>query len=344
LGAVQMQLRMKLEEQALREQYPNLMQARGTETPMAKNVAMKETGIIVPKLPETINLYTMVEHCGVEEPEEETAEVPVDSWAAKLVRVRKPVNFITITDDREELKHCNFSISDVFSRIGVSGVLSLPWFRRLLPAGKFIVTADHGAPVSGAYNTVVTSRGQRIKLLANPDQRVVIQEFAKKSFKDNRILDFVVAVMQTARKPANLILNADGCITATWCDIFPNFPPDVNKEKVVDSFALLGKEIAGDVPLQVINDAEGGSKLPEVTALAVQIKAGNVMGISMGSEGAGYAADGNLMGRSELCYCYLDLNPKAYGLYRSEWFLSLQYPACWATAVQSTAFAQEAWA
>merc|ERR1711994_1164857 len=60
-------------------------------------------------------------------------------------------------------------------------------------------------------------------------------------------------------------------------------------------FKRLAKEIAGDVPLKVIND-------------------GNVMGISMGSsEGAGYAnADGNLMGWiNELCYVRLDLNPNA---------------------------------
>merc|ERR1719263_1451116 len=96
---------------------------------------------------------------------------------------------------------------------------------------------------------------------------------------------------------------------ATWCDIFPNVPPDVYKEKVVDIFKRLAKEMAGDVPLKVINDGE-------VTALAAykKIKAGNIMGISMGSsEGGGYAnADGNLMGWiNELCYMRLDLNPLA---------------------------------
>merc|ERR1711879_706006 len=96
---------------------------------------------------------------------------------------------------------------------------------------------------------------------------------------------------------------------ATWCDIFPNVPPDVYKEKVVDIFKRLSKELAGDVPLKVINDGE-------VTALAAvqKIKAGNVLGISMGSsEGGGYAnADGNLMGWiNELCYLRLDLNPNA---------------------------------
>merc|ERR1712187_850512 len=96
---------------------------------------------------------------------------------------------------------------------------------------------------------------------------------------------------------------------ATWCDIFPNVPPDVYKEKVVDIFIRIAKEIAGDVPLKVINDGE-------VTALAAvqKIGGGNIMGISMGSsEGGGYAnADGNLMGWiNELCYIRLDLNPMA---------------------------------
>merc|ERR1712183_143159 len=96
---------------------------------------------------------------------------------------------------------------------------------------------------------------------------------------------------------------------ATWCDIFPNVPPDVYKEKVVDIFVRIAKELAGDVPLKVINDGE-------VTALAAvqKIKAGNVLGISMGSsEGGGYANfDGNLMGWiNELCYIKLDMNPTA---------------------------------
>jgi len=95
---------------------------------------------------------------------------------------------------------------------------------------------------------------------------------------------------------------------ATWCDIFPNVPPAVYKDKVVDIFQRLAKEF-GDVPLRVINDGE-------VTALAaiMKIKAGNVLGISMGSsEGGGYAnKDGNLMGWiNEMCYIQLDLNPEA---------------------------------
>jgi len=108
--------------------------------------------------------------------------------------------------------------------------------------------------------------------------------------------------------------SATGAISAnseaTWCDIFPNVPPDVYKEKVVNIFHRLAKDLAGDVPLKVINDGE-------VTALAAFAKLGgkgNVMGISMGSsEGGGYAnKDGELLGWiNELCFLKIDLNPEA---------------------------------
>eukprot|EP00438_Fugacium_kawagutii_P018679 Skav217884 [mRNA] locus=scaffold67:96443:102716:+ [translate_table: standard] len=69
-----------------------------------------------------------------------------------------------------------------------------------------------------------------------------------------------------------------------WHEIQPH--DQVYKQKVVDIFQRISKEVAGDVPLKVINDGE-------VTALAAVQKLegkGNIMGISMGSsEGAGYA-------------------------------------------------------
>jgi len=100
---------------------------------------------------------------------------------------------------------------------------------------------------------------------------------------------------------------------ATWCDIFPNVPPDVYKEKVVDIFKRIAKEVAGDVPLKVINDGEV-TALAAVQKIGVDKIGGGVMGISMGSsEGGGYAnKDGNLMGWfNELCYMKLDMNPDA---------------------------------
>merc|ERR1719311_653844 len=127
----------------------------------------------------------------------------------------------------------------------------------------------------------------------------------------------IVDALKLAKEPLPKVDAVGGSATGTvsadneavWCDIFPCVPPDVYKEKVVDIFKRITKEVAGDVPLKVINDGE-------VTALAAaqKIQKGNVMGISMGSsEGGGYAnADGNLMGWiNELCYIKLDMNPNA---------------------------------
>merc|ERR1719235_973904 len=138
-------------------------QARGDmETAAAKNKAMKEAGFHVPdsfdKLPQLLNqTYTKMVEDGdiVEQPEGETPAVPMDyTWAKKLGLIRKPASFISsISDDRgEELKYCGMTITSIFDQnLGVGGVLSLLWFRRLLPPSctKFIemilmVTADHG--------------------------------------------------------------------------------------------------------------------------------------------------------------------------------------------------------
>mmetsp|Transcript_84300 Transcript_84300/g.247266 ORF Transcript_84300/g.247266 Transcript_84300/m.247266 type:complete len:1173 (-) Transcript_84300:83-3601(-) len=129
--------------------------------------------------------------------------------------------------------------------------------------------------------------------------------------------DAVVAALKLAAEKLPKVEAIGGSATgtvganneATWCDIFPNVPRDVYKEKVVDIFTRIAKEVAGDVPLKVINDGE-------VTALAgmMMVKEGNLMGISMGSsEGAGYVdVDGHLLGWiNELCYVPLDLNPEA---------------------------------
>merc|ERR1712187_753423 len=96
---------------------------------------------------------------------------------------------------------------------------------------------------------------------------------------------------------------------AIWCDLFPNVSHADFQAKVVDFHHNVVKEVAGDVPMKVINDGE-------VTALAAvqRLKAGNCLGISMGStEGAGYAnADGDLLGwMNEFGFYKLDLNPEA---------------------------------
>merc|ERR1719188_885175 len=98
---------------------------------------------------------------------------------------------------------------------------------------------------------------------------------------------------------------------ATWCDCFPNVPPDVYKQKVVPIFNEIAKNEFGGVPIKVINDGE-------VTAVAgaQMVGQGCLFGISLGSsEGSGYVdADGSLSGWiNENAYCPCDLNPESPG-------------------------------
>src|SRR5208283_3300636 len=142
----------------------------------AKNSALREAGAAVPysfdDYAETINrVYKNLVDKGVIVPRPEPAvpAMPMDyATAVKKGLVRKSTNFIsTISDDRgEELLYGNMTISDVFAKdIGIGGVLSLLWFKKLLSRNtiKFIemaimITADHGPAVSGAHNTIVAAR------------------------------------------------------------------------------------------------------------------------------------------------------------------------------------------
>lgn len=146
------------------------------ETAVAKNKAMREAGIYVPEtfedLPQTLKqVYDAEVTKGsiTPAPEPVVPKIPIDySWAQELGLVRKPAAFIsTISDDRgQELLYAGMPISDVFREdIGIGGVMSLLWFRRRLPpyASKFLemvlmLTADHGPAVSGAMNTIITTR------------------------------------------------------------------------------------------------------------------------------------------------------------------------------------------
>ncbi len=146
------------------------------ETADAKNAAFKAAGAIVPnsfddygeKIKQVYN-DLVKKNVIIPKPEPAVPKIPMDYTAAvKAKLVRRPTNFITtISDDRgEELIYANMTISEVFKKdIGIGGVLSLLWFKRLMPryATKFIemaimVTADHGPAVSGAHNTIVAAR------------------------------------------------------------------------------------------------------------------------------------------------------------------------------------------
>ncbi|KAG4305588.1 hypothetical protein PORY_001144 [Pneumocystis oryctolagi] len=146
------------------------------ETASAKNAAMRDVGIHVPDtfedLPQLLKMvYEDLLAKGVIAKKEEpmVPKIPMDyAWAQELGLIRKPAAFIsTISDDRgQELLYAGMPISDVFKEdIGIGGVMSLLWFRRRLPlyASKFfemvlMLTADHGPAVSGAMNTIITTR------------------------------------------------------------------------------------------------------------------------------------------------------------------------------------------
>lgn len=146
------------------------------ETAKTKNEKMKEAGFFVPDtfedMPQTLKgVYdTLVKNGTIKpQPEPVVPKIPIDySWAQELGLIRKPAAFIsTISDDRgQELLYAGMPISDVFKEeIGIGGVMSLLWFRRRLPpyASKFLemvlmLTADHGPAVSGAMNTIITTR------------------------------------------------------------------------------------------------------------------------------------------------------------------------------------------
>jgi ATP citrate (pro-S)-lyase len=146
------------------------------ETANMKNQSMKEAGFFVPDTFEDMpavlaSVYQNLVKQGSIKPSPEPVppKIPIDySWAQELGLIRKPAAFIsTISDDRgQELLYAGMPISDVFrEEIGIGGVMSLLWFRRRLPiyASKFLemvlmLTADHGPAVSGAMNTIITTR------------------------------------------------------------------------------------------------------------------------------------------------------------------------------------------
>ncbi|XP_063314961.1 ATP-citrate synthase isoform X1 [Pelobates fuscus] len=147
-----------------------------SETAVAKNQALKESGVFVPRsfdeLGDVIqSVYEDLVSKGEIVPAEEVPPptVPMDySWARELGLIRKPASFMTsICDERgQELIYAGMPITDVFKEdIGIGGVLGLLWFQRRVPkyASHFIemclmVTADHGPAVSGAHNTIVCAR------------------------------------------------------------------------------------------------------------------------------------------------------------------------------------------
>eukprot|EP00494_Astrolonche_serrata_P006553 UN06577 len=146
------------------------------ETAAAKNKALKAVGCYVPNSFQEFGhlikgVYeSLVEaKCITPVKEVEPPKVPVDyQWAKKIGMIRKGRTFMsTISDERgEELTYGGIGISEVLKKsMGIGGTIGLLWFRRSLPdyfcrfiEMVLVITADHGPAVSGAHNTIVTSR------------------------------------------------------------------------------------------------------------------------------------------------------------------------------------------
>jgi len=91
--------------------------------------------------------------------------------------------------------------------------------------------------------------------------------------------------------------------------LFLKVPPDLFEAQVKDIYIRAAKDVAGDVPLRVVNDGD-------VTALAGAMELGgsNVLGIAMGTSQAGGFVDagGNITGwLNELAFAPVDANPAA---------------------------------
>jgi ATP citrate (pro-S)-lyase len=146
------------------------------ETSRAKNDLLRQAGAIVPDdfdglgsaIEQVFKALVAKKAIALRE-EPPVPVIPIDfDWAMKLGLVRKPAAFVTtISDERgDELVYGNVPISKIFAeKMGIGGVISLLWFSRALPAVYttfvemiLMVTADHGAAVSGAHNTIVTAR------------------------------------------------------------------------------------------------------------------------------------------------------------------------------------------
>ncbi|EFJ15935.1 hypothetical protein SELMODRAFT_271604 [Selaginella moellendorffii] len=146
------------------------------ESAQGKNKALKEAGAIVPTSFESLeavikDTFEKLVASGVIIPVADVTPpiVPEDlNIAVKNGKVRAPTHIVsTICDDRgEEPTYAGVPISNIIEKeFGVGDVISLLWFKKNLPryATKFIemciiLCADHGPCVSGAHNSIVTSR------------------------------------------------------------------------------------------------------------------------------------------------------------------------------------------
>ncbi|KAL5235218.1 hypothetical protein ACI65C_002628 [Semiaphis heraclei] len=100
--------------------------------------------------------------------------------------------------------------------------------------------------------SLIMGIGHRVKSINNPDMRVkIIKEFVLENFPATPLLNYALEVekITTSKKP-NLILNVDGCIAVSFCDLLRNsgsFTREEAQEYIdmgsINSLFVLGRSI-----------------------------------------------------------------------------------------------------
>eukprot|EP00061_Rhincodon_typus_P015034 g42483.t1 len=166
-----------------------------SETAIAKNQALRESGAIVPRnfdeLGEVIkNVYDDLVAKGVIAPAQEVPPptVPMDySWARELGLIRKPASFMTsICDERgQELIYAGMPITEIFKEeMGLGGVLGLLWFQRRLPkhACHFIEMCLMGDRFGGALDAAAKQFSKAF------DSSLIAMDFVNKMKKEGKLI------------------------------------------------------------------------------------------------------------------------------------------------------------
>lgn len=166
----------KILPQGLQFGHAGAMAGTSKETAEAKNLALKETGALVPVSYEDFDklikaTFEKLKKEGKIEPREEIEppKIPMDfNEATRLGLVRRPTDVVvTISDDRGDVPtFAGVGLDKIIQENKSIGyVIGLLWFKRELPefAQQFIemvikLTADHGPAVSGAHNAIITAR------------------------------------------------------------------------------------------------------------------------------------------------------------------------------------------
>ncbi len=216
------------------------------ETASYKNYYMRDCGIVVPnsfeELEETIR--------NIHNSNSTSREIHVAEPKKFNEHRKMPLIYSSISNETgEELRYNNIPISDIVSmESGIGKTIGHLWFKKDIPEwfSKYIeiviiLTADHGAMVSGAINTIVSSRANKdlvsslcsglltigdrfggalnesAKQFLEAKNRYTPQEFVNKMKTDNKLIMGIGHKVKTVENP-------DKRVELLKRYIFDNFP------------------------------------------------------------------------------------------------------------------------